>query len=302
MNPLDPIVREALERVTVLIVTYNSAHCVPDLAAGLAGVPHVIVVDNASTDDTCAQVQALLPAARRVVMPANKGYGVANNAGLEIVQTDYALLLNPDCLIDAGQIAALVRQAQAWPDATLVVPQLTDASGSLQVNYSWPRGHWTPKTEAATGPANVGYACAAVMLVHMANVSRIGHFDPLFFLYYEDEDLCLRVFKARGQILVLPDIRITHLSRGSVKGAQPWRAEYWRGYHHAQSKILFTWKHEGPEDASRLRVRVLLTSALNVLARVVLLSPKHLARAWGRFQGLRELNADELAAARRDAR
>jgi N-acetylglucosaminyl-diphospho-decaprenol L-rhamnosyltransferase len=302
MNPLDPIVREALERVTVLIVTYNSAHCVPDLAAGLAGVPHVIVVDNASTDDTCAQVQALLPAARRVVMPANKGYGVANNAGLEIVQTDYALLLNPDCLIDAGQIAALVQQARGWPDATLVVPQLTDASGSLQVNYSWPRGHWAPKTEAATGPVNVGYACAAVMLVHMANVSRIGHFDPLFFLYYEDEDLCLRVFKARGQILVLPDIRITHLSRGSVKGAQPWRAEYWRGYHHAQSKILFAWKHEGPEKASRLRVRVLLTSALNVLARVVLLSPKHLARAWGRFQGLRVLNADNLAAARRDAR
>jgi hypothetical protein len=47
---------------------------------------------------------------------------------------------------------------------------------------------------------------------------------------------------------------------------------------------------------------VLLTSALNVLARVVLLSPKHLARAWGRFQGLRVLNADEVAAARRDAR
>lgn len=302
MNPPDAPLRDALERVTVLIVTYNSAHCVDALAKGLAGVPHVVVVDNASTDDTCAQVQARLPAARRLVMPANKGYGVANNAGLAVVQTDYALLLNPDCLIDASQIAALVQEAQAWPDATLVVPQLTDASGSLQVNYSWPRGRWTPKTEAATAPANVGYACAAVMLVHMANVSRIGHFDPLFFLYYEDEDLCLRVFKARGQILVLPDIRITHLSRGSVKGAQPWRAEYWRGYHHAQSKILFTWKHEGPEEASRLRVRVLLTSALNVLARVILLSPKHLARAWGRFQGLRMLNAGELAAARRDAR
>jgi N-acetylglucosaminyl-diphospho-decaprenol L-rhamnosyltransferase len=70
---------------------------------------------------------------------------VANNAGLAAVQTDYALLLNPDCIVDAGQIAALVQGARAWPDATLVVPQLTDASGRLQVNYSWPRDAWSPK-------------------------------------------------------------------------------------------------------------------------------------------------------------
>ncbi len=302
MKPQDAAFRAALERVTVLIVTYNSAHCVDALATGLAGVPQVIVVDNASSDDTCARVQKDLPAARLIVMPANKGYGVANNAGLAAVQTDYALLLNPDCIVDAGQIAALVQGARAWPDATLVVPQLTDASGRLQVNYSWPRDAWKPKSAEATGPLNVGYACAAVMLIQMANVARIGFFDPLFFLYYEDEDLCLRVFKAHGQILVLPAVRITHLSRGSVKGARPWRAEYWRGYHHAQSKILFTWKHAGAQAAGWLRHRALLLSALNVLARFVLLSPKHLARAWGRFQGLRVLKAGELASARREAR
>lgn len=293
--------RAALERVTVLVVTYNSAHCVEALARGLANVPHVIVVDNASDDETCARVRTDLPAARLIVMSANKGYGVANNAGLAAVRTEYALLLNPDCIVDAGQIAALVQEALAWPDAALLVPQLIDASGSLQVNYSWPRDAWTPKCAEATGPVNVGYACAAVMLIHMAKVSRIGFFDPLFFLYYEDEDLCLRVFQAHGQILVLPSIRITHLSRGSVKGAKPWRAEYWRGYHHAQSKILFSWKHAGTQAAGRLRHRALLLSALNVLARIVLLSPKHLARAWGRFQGLRVLKADALASARREA-
>jgi len=301
MHPQDAPARAALERVTVLIVTYNSAHCVEALAKGLAAAPHVIVVDNASSDDTCDRVRAELPAARLIVMSANRGYGVANNAGLAAVQTDYALLLNPDCVIESSQIAALVHEAMAWPDAALLVPQLTDASGALQVNYSWPRDAWTPGTEVATGPANVGYACAAVMLIRMAKLTHIGFFDPLFFLYYEDEDLCLRVFRAHGQIMVLPDVRITHLSRGSVKGARPWRAEYWRGYHHAQSKVLFTWKHVGPEAAARLRRRVLLTSALMVLVRMLLLSPKHLARAWGRFQGLRVLDADELAVARRAA-
>lgn len=299
---MSPSESAALERVTVLVVTYNSAHCIAPLAAGLAGLPHVIVVDNASDDDTCAQVRTHLPAARLLVMPANQGYGVANNAGLAHVATPYALLLNPDCLVQPEQIAALVQGAEDWPDATLVVPQLTEASGALQLNYSWPRDAWAPKTGGAEGPLDVGYACAAAMLLRMRDLPRIGGaFDPLFFLYYEDEDLCLRVFQARRQILVLPDVRITHLSRGSVRGGRPWRAEYWRGYHHVQSKILFAWKHAGPEAARRLRRRALLAAGLNLAVRCLLPSPKHLARAWGRLRGLGALNPDALAHARRAA-
>ena len=286
---------DALERVTVVIVTFNSAHCIEALARGLAGEPNVIVVDNASADDTCERVRTLMPSARLVTMPANRGYGVANNTALALVQTEFALLLNPDCLTDATRIAALVEAMQAWPEATLAVPQLTDASGELQVNYSWPRDAWTAKTGEATGVLNVGYACAAVMLIRMERLAPIGFFDPLFFLYYEDEDLCLRVFQARGQILVLPDVRVTHLSRGSVKGDRPWLAEYGRGFHHAQSKLLFTWKHAGADAARRQRRRVLASSVLNVLARVLLPSPRHLARAWGRLQGLRALNLEALA-------
>lgn len=287
-------VRDALDRVTVLIVTYNSAHCIESLARGLAGVPNVIVVDNDSGDDTCERVRALMPWARLIVSPTNRGYGAANNAALAQVATEFALLLNPDCLTDATQIAALVQAMQVWPEVTLAVPQLTDASGELQVNYSWPRDAWAPKTGEATGVLNVGYACAAVMLIRMERLAPIGFFDPLFFLYYEDEDLCLRVFQARGQILVLPDVRVTHLSRGSVKGDRPWLAEYGRGFHHAQSKLLFTWKHAGADAARRQRRRVLASSVLNVLARVLLPSPRHLARAWGRFQGLRALNLEAL--------
>lgn len=299
---MNPSASAALDQVTVLTVTYNSAHCIAPLAAGLAGLPHVIVVDNASADDSCDQVRAHLPAARLLVMPVNRGYGAANNAGLAEVATPYALLLNPDCLVQPEQIAALVQGAQAWPDATLVVPQLTEASGALQVNYSWPRAAWAPKTGGAEGPLDVGYACAAAMLVRMQDLPRIGGaFDPLFFLYYEDEDLCLRVFQARRQILVLPEIRITHLSRGSVRGSRPWRAEYWRGYHHVQSKILFAWKHAGPEAAQRLRRHALLAAALNLAARCLLPSPKHLARAWGRLRGLGALDVAALAQARRAA-
>ena len=278
-----------LNQVTVLTVTYNSSHCVPALAEGLRGVPHVIVVDNASGDDSCAAVSAALPGATIIRMPRNQGYGVANNAGLAQVTTPYALLLNPDCLVTAAQIAALVAHAQAWPDATVIAPQLLESSGERQLNYSWPRDDWAPRTGGAEGPLNVGYACAAVMLLNMRQLAHTGAFDPRFFLYYEDEDLCMRVFQRHGQILVLPGIEVTHLSRGSVKGSAPWRAEFWRGFHHAQSKIIFLDKHAGRAAANRARFRLMASSCANVLVRTVLLSPKHLARAWGRLRGVWQL-------------
>jgi len=278
-----------LDQVTVLVVTYNSRHCLPALARGLAGLPHVTVVDNASQDGTADAVRASLPQARLIVMPANRGYGVANNAGLEQVTTPFALLLNPDCEVSPEAIAALVRAGHDWPGTTLLVPQLVDGDGGLQVNYSWPRHAWKPRQGAAEGPLGVGYACAAVMLIRMDALRPLGFFDPLFFLYYEDEDLCLRVFQRQGQILVLPDIRVTHLSRGSVRGPRPWRSEYWRGYHHAQSKIRYIGKHQGRAAGDRARRRLMLSAGANVLARTLLISPKHLARAWGRLRGVWQL-------------
>ena len=278
-----------LNQVTVLTVTYNSSHCVPALAEGLRGVPHVIVVDNASGDDSCAAVSAALPRATIIRMPRNQGYGVANNAGLAQVTTPYALLLNPDCLVTPAQIAALVAHAQEWPDATIVAPQLLESSGERQLNYSWPRDDWEPRTGGAEGPLNVGYACAAVMLLNMRQLAHTGAFDPRFFLYYEDEDLCLRIFKRHGQIIVVPDVQVTHLSRGSVKGKTPLRSEYWRGFHHAQSKIIFIDKHAGRTKALQARRRLMASSCANVLVRTILISPKHLARAFGRLRGVWQL-------------
>lgn len=297
-DPADPVVPQdlpaLLAQVTVLAVTYNSSHCVAALAEGLRTLPHVIVVDNASQDDTCAAVQAQLPAAALVRLPANRGYGVANNEGLARVRTPYALLVNPDCLITPAAVGALVAAANTWDEATLLVPQLVDGAGHQQINYSWPRHAWRPRGGAAEGPLNVGYACAAVMLVNLprlrATLGEGAGFDPRFFLYYEDEDLCLRVFRRQGQILVLPQIEVVHFSRGSVKGTRPWRAEYWRGFHHAQSKIRFQSKHFGAAAGRRARRRLLGSACLNVLARVLLLSPKHLARAWGRLRGVWQLD------------
>ena len=90
------------------------------------------------------------------------------------------------------------------------------------------------------------------MLLNMAVMREIGFFDERFFLYYEDEDLCQRIFASKRQMIVVPESRFTHLARGSVRGKHPLKAEFFRGYHHAQSKLIFQHKHFSDAIAERL--------------------------------------------------
>jgi N-acetylglucosaminyl-diphospho-decaprenol L-rhamnosyltransferase len=272
--------------VTVVVVTYNSAHCLPGLSGALSAVRHIIVVDNASDDDLQAQLLLALPHASLFLNERNLGFGAANNRALAQVRTPYAMLLNPDCLPTPEFLAGMLRAAENFPDAAMIAPHLIRRDGSPELSYRWPSTHWVSRGPKAEGPCCVGFVCGAVMLLNMDVMRRIGFFDETFFLYYEDEDLCQRVFLAGQQIVVVPDIEITHLSRGSVKGPNPLKSEFIRGYHHAQSKLVFERKYFGAALAARLRWKTLLLALLTLVPRLLLPQPRYLARLTGRIVGL----------------
>lgn len=280
------MIASALDSVTVIVVTYNSAHCIPGLVQLLEQCRHVIVSDNASEDETSAQMQRQLPLATVLTRSCNLGFGAANNRALALVTTPFALLLNPDCELSAPQLQQLMAAFQDFPFAAVVAPHLTDARGRLEVNYRWPSIFWSSRGPGAQGPACVGFVCGAAMLFRMEAFATIGFFDERFFLYYEDDDLCLRLFHARQQMIIVPQVRALHRSRGSVKGNSPWKSEYWRGYHHAQSKLIFTSKHQSPEHAYRARTRLIWQTALALPLRVFLFSPRLISRMWGRLRGV----------------
>lgn len=275
-----------LSPVTIIVVTYNSAHCLAALHPLLQYCPHIIVSDNASGDGTAAQAQALWPHATVLAHERNLGFGAANNRALAQVQTPFALLLNPDCEMSVEQLQQLLAAADQFPEAAMLAPQLVDAHGQPEVNYRWPSTHWASKGPAASGPASVGFVCGASMLLRMSVCRPTGFFDETFFLYYEDDDLCLRFFQARLPMVIVPQVQALHRSRGSVKGKSPWRSEYWRGYHHAQSKLIFARKHSSAAVAERLRRQLIWQTALALPLRVLLFSPKLIARMWGRLQGV----------------
>lgn len=274
-----------LEQLTVVVVTHHSAHCLPGLDELIQQCPYVIVSDNASNDHTPSLVRERWPHVQVLEHSKNLGFGAANNRALAQVTTPYALLLNPDCEITPDALSELIEQAHALPEAAMLAPQILKANGQRDVNYRWPNTHWKAKAGAADGLLCVGFVCGAVMLLRMDQFQTVGFFDEDFFLYYEDDDLCLRLFKAQKSIVVVPTVQALHRSRGSVRGRSPWRSEYTRGYHHAQSKLIFAAKHDSLASAKRKRRTLLWQTTLALPLRLVLLSPKLLTRMAGRWMG-----------------
>jgi len=275
-----------LDRVTAVVVTFNSAHCVDTLAESLAALHQVVIVDNASTDGTPAHARAALPRATIVENRANLGFGAANNIGVQRAQTEFVLLVNPDCSFDPAAVVGLVACADRFPQASTIGPQIVDAQGRPEATYRWTSTGWASRGPAADAPVCVGFVTGACMLVRTDAMRRIGGFDEAFFLYYEDDDLCIRLQRECGPLIVDPAQRVVHRSRGSVGGPRRSRAEYLRGYHHIQSKFLFSRKHLGGEVPAWRRAVYALVAVFEAALRLALLDRRRAARVWGRAVGV----------------
>jgi hypothetical protein len=185
--------------VTVATVTFNSAAVV---AAALRSAPaqaRCIVVDNASADDTIAAARAVRPDAEIVELPRNVGFGAANNAALARCETPFLLMLNPDATLGEGTVAAFLAAAAAHPEIGL-----------------FGLGPETPGPETP-GPVTPAATLSGACLFARVDAMRaVSGFDEAIFLYFDDDDLCLRMRAAGFGVAAVPGARIDHVSGRST--------------------------------------------------------------------------------------
>jgi len=274
-----------LAKITVVVVTFESAHCLPELGRSLSGFPRVIVVDNGSADDTVAAAHQHLPQARVVGLGRNLGFGAANNRAFALAETEFVLLLNPDCSMSVAAALELLSTARRYPGASAIGPQLIDRHGRPEMGYRMRLDRWLPRGGPAEGELCVEFLSGACMLISRSALAQIGGFDEDFFLYQEDHDLCIRLAARCGPLILCPTARATHQSRRSSAGRHRLKAEYLRGYHHIQSKFIFERKHNQVQLTFAVRLRYMLTAALESLLRGCLLDGARASRAFGRMRG-----------------
>jgi GT2 family glycosyltransferase len=240
--------------VDVVVVAYNSSRdlgaCLDGVAASGDAVGRVVVVDNASQDDSSTLAQEH-PSRPTVVRSAtNLGFGGGCNLGFAATEAPLVLFLNPDAVPEPGAIALLgevvgrdvrlgavgARLVDPRGETTAAAagsePGLRSAAGHFLLLSRLPLvGRWFPPLQLsdAAQPARVDWVSGGAMVVRREAFSAVGGFDERYFLYMEDVDLCRRLREAGWRVAYEPGAAVRHAIGGSQPEDQPSR--WYRAFH-----------------------------------------------------------------------
>lgn len=211
------------DRVDVAVVSWNSwGHLQRNLPAMIAqDYPsyRVVVVDNASADDTAGAVESTFPSVTVMRNDRNSGFGAANNRCFAQSSSKYVAALNPDAHPESGWLRALVTALETHPNAALATSKVLLASEPARVNacgtavhlsgISSCRGLGDEQHDHVT-EAPVAAVSGAAFVARRDILDEIGGFDERFFMYMEDIELSMRARLAGYDVLLAPRSRVRH--------------------------------------------------------------------------------------------
>ncbi len=230
--------------VSVIVVSYNVRDllldCLTELSQNTDLPIEVIVVDNNSKDGSASAVEAEHPRVKLRRMPKNVGFGRANNAGLEMATGRFVLLLNPDVVVGPGCVGELADFLLVRPDVGAVGPRLVRPDGRL--DFAARRAFPSPAIafyrlsglsrllphNPRFGRYNMGHlpdtkaheidtGTAACLMVRRSAINKVGFFDPAYFMYGEDIDLCFRLKQGGWKIFYVPSAQALHIKGASSR-------------------------------------------------------------------------------------
>jgi GT2 family glycosyltransferase len=240
--------------VALLIVNWNGGdllrRCLQSVREQRRPPDHVIVIDNASTDDSLARAQPHLQSVEVIRLSTNTGFAHANNVGARAARGFDALaLMNPDVIADPGWLEALVAAADSDPGAAgfasrmlmASAPRLDGVGDSYHVSgRAWRKGHGMVAAAWPQGDDDTFGPCAAAALYRREAFDEVGGFDERFFCYFEDVDLAFRL-RLRGYTCRYVHAAVVHHVVSAVSG---YRSDF--ALYHGERNAIWTFVKNMP--------------------------------------------------------
>jgi len=290
--------------VSIVVVSWNTRDILRDCLKSIdesAGPIRceIIVVDNASADNSVEMVRREFPHVRLIANAENRGFAAANNQGMAVAQGRYVLLLNSDTVVLDGAIARTVAFAEAHPEAAVVGCRVLNADRTLQPTcFMFPsvlnmllssthlyklrprsrffgreRMTWWERDDVR----QVEVVDGCYMFVRRDAIEQVGLLDETFFMYGEETDWCYRFRQGGWKNLFCPEAQIIHLGGQSSKLVKTEMV-----YQLRAGILQFVKKHHGPV---RYRAACLLVS-LWFTTRVPFWLFRFLCGVGGRWESL----------------
>lgn len=243
----------SLPPISAVIPNRNGLDLLPrTLSSLLAELPadrnEVLVIDDASTDDSVAMLAREFPAVRVIALSQNVGFGAATNLGLAEARHELVLLLNSDMLVTPGSIALLAEHFRA-DDVFAAGPQYVDSSAVREAGEVRPQ---------LGSPAGGG-------LFSRSKFLELRGFDPLYYpFYWEDLDLGWRAWRRGWRIIY--DTRVSFLHLASATISRSYSPAYIARIR-ARNRYLFGWKNFTSRSLRRYHTLKIVTRAITDLIR-----------------------------------
>jgi GT2 family glycosyltransferase len=263
----------------------------------------VLVVDNASTDDSLADLERAVgddPRVRVLRNDSNRGFAVGVNQGLAVSRGPFVLLLNPDAVVEPDTIERMLESMREHPDAglaggLLLNPDGTEQSGarrsfpSLGRSFVRAFGLWRLGARGRNhdfvhagdplppGPVDVDAISGAFMLARRPALEQVGPMDEAYTLHCEDLDWCARFRQAGWRVLFVPHVTVVH-EKGVSSRARPLFAHW----HKHRGMIRFYRKFLAGHYPAPVRLFVIAGVALRFLVLAPAVAAGAIRRRWSR--------------------
>lgn len=270
--------------VAIVVLNWNNARdtvsCLDSLARLDYPNPWVIVVDNGSTDDSVAQIQATHPNVTLIETGTNLGYAGGNNVGVKralVAEISYVCILNNDVTVEPEFLTALLAALHSQPDVGIVTPLVAehnaggDCVWALGSVVDWRTASVTRQYAGSDvdpwrgrAPFEVEIASGAAMLVRREVFEQVGLIDESFFLYFEEVDWSLKVRQAGYRILAVPSSVVGHEVSATLGANSPVI-----DYYMLRNHLRLIGRHCGAARRGYLWSRVVLRNLLALVAFTV---------------------------------
>jgi GT2 family glycosyltransferase len=262
-------------RALIVILNWNGADhtlealkhaCIQDYSAF-----ETLVIDNGSSDNSPARLRCAMASGTRLLeLRWNLGFAGGMNVGMREAEQggfDYVWLLNNDAYPRPDCLGILVRFMQDNARVVIAAPRLVGRDGGEEYaggRVIWPEGglEFLHARGLAGQPTAGTFLSGTAMLVRLSWLRKIEGFDPRFFAYWEDADLCKRILDKGGDYRAVPEATCVHL--GSVTSG---RESFFQHYMHVRNQWLFLRKHLRPSTRRVVFLRFLaayMTYAANL--------------------------------------
>ena len=219
--------------LTVVITSFHSRDKIFSCIESVGKSIKIIVIENSNDETLKEEIYTRYQNVECVLSKENLGYGAGNNLGLSMVKTNYALIVNPDVILNNDAVNKFFLSIKNLKDFGIIAPI---SENEKYNNFSIKNDKEIKEVDNVKGFA---------MFLNMKNLKLINFFDDNFFLYFEEIDLCRRLKENNSKIFIDPKIKVSHSGGSSHNSKIEKPMELSRNWHWMWSTFYFHKKHYG---------------------------------------------------------